>query len=95
MQPGDIFDLIGSNGAGETATIDCLAGLRKPIASELTGSEFDVGLRLHILAGGCRADLARFYSHPNWNVETKSAILAVESRIVKIDVICAEYGAFP
>jgi hypothetical protein len=34
-------------------------------------------------------DLPCFYLDPIWNIETKSAIQAVESRIDKIDVIRA------
>ena len=39
VQPGEIFGLIGPNGAGKTTTMECVEGLRGPIAARSRSSD--------------------------------------------------------
>lgn len=36
VQPGEIFGLIGPNGAGKTTTMECVEGLRRPDAGQIS-----------------------------------------------------------
>ncbi|HTL67967.1 MAG TPA: ABC transporter ATP-binding protein [Lacunisphaera sp.] len=42
VAPGEIFGLLGLNGAGKTTVIECLLGLREPDAGSVTLGEIDV-----------------------------------------------------
>ena len=35
VQEGEIFGILGPNGAGKTTTVECIEGLRNPVARQL------------------------------------------------------------